>query len=64
MNKSALLVDRCVGRRLVRTGAHSIIQRATRRMESVVVQTNDERRAAWAARYYARGHHHEVGHVN
>jgi len=57
MNKSALLVDRAIGRRLIRTGAHSIIQRATRRMESVVVLTNDERRAAWAARFYVLGLH-------
>lgn len=52
-----LLEDRAAGRRLVRTHAHSIVQRATRRMESVVVLSNDERRAAWAARYYALGAH-------
>jgi len=57
MNKSALLLDRAIGRRLVRTGGHSLIQRATKRMDSVTVPTADERRAAWAARYYALGMH-------
>jgi len=60
MNKSALLLDRAIGRRLVRTGGRALIQRATRKMESVIVPTEDERRAAWAARYYALGMHRKT----
>ena len=34
-----------------------MIQHATERAESIRVPSNDERRAAWAARYFAQGNH-------
>lgn len=37
--------------------ASTIIQHATYRAESIRVPTNDERRAEWAAKYFAQGHH-------
>ena len=36
-----------------------MIQHATERAESIRVPTNDERRAAWAARYFAQGSHRQ-----
>lgn len=53
MNKSALLLDRSIGRRLVRTGGRALIQRETKRMEFVVVMDNDDRKRAWEARMKA-----------
>jgi len=49
MNKSALLLDRAIGRRLVRTGGHMVIQRVTRKTE-LEPPDNDERKKAWEAR--------------
>lgn len=36
-----------------------MIQHATERAESIRVPTNNERRAAWAAKYFSGGHHRE-----
>jgi hypothetical protein len=36
-----------------------MIQHATEHAESIRVPTNDERRAAWAVRYFAQGNHRQ-----